>query len=636
MLQTRNRSLQKLPLLEKCKQLITETRKLNISEVTKLLKAGALPNFIDLSTPFAWTPIHLAIPESGNSSSSDNTQTLNSLKILQLFSHYCSSNAFFAENGNGVNPFELSIAEADISIVEWFLTIMNDNPHLKHFINHKNNLPSNDTRCSGQTPLHMALRREDHAIVLLLVKAGSSTISPEVNGLTAIHLAIERRLPECLLPILEYTHFSELQAEYQHMTVLQFASHHMNIMQETVVQPIKILHAQQCLALVKSRIAIGNTENKNAESSSSYVSLRKEWMKIRAKFRIPLKNKIMTFPMNRISNNSNFSGNIIQIRSKKTTLKNVFEKQFRDIDWCSIYHGSPVMSSDLRILRYQKLSPSAQQLKKLVHRSQALMAVPGKHKIQALNLKLQEEITIDDERNIFKMSVGNKEHNKYFELREILDISHPCKRRNKNKRIYGVFAKIDIPRKTYIMEYLGEVMTNDEYTQRMNGFDRHSAKRRNLRLDTFHDKRNQTESFITGYLIDSSYYSNECVFVNDKRDDVFNNSRSHNASFFEITIDGWPHMFLRAYLNIKAGEEILTEYGMKFWKDFNEDIIEEQKLINYYSYKIQRKREVEELKANDTLVHQQSLIDVLDTSSDEPLQIERKRKLSKNYRNIDH
>jgi hypothetical protein len=47
------------------------------------------------------------------------------------------------------------------------------------------------------------------------------------------------------------------------------------------------------------------------------------------------------------------------------------------------------------------------------------------------------------------------------------------------------------------------------------------------------------------------------------------NLRSHahaqNAEFVEVTIDGWPHMFLVALRDIAIGEEILVSYGDAYW-----------------------------------------------------------------------
>ena len=91
-------------------------------------------------------------------------------------------------------------------------------------------------------------------------------------------------------------------------------------------------------------------------------------------------------------------------------------------------------------------------------------------------------------------------------------------------------------------EYTGLVCTENEYLSKIGGFKRFDAQWR------IHCPRSYTPSIDkqqkdNRLLVDASYYSNECVFVNDATsDDVFGKWDNHNVSFFEIVINDWPHM----------------------------------------------------------------------------------------------
>merc|ERR1711971_430493 len=177
---------------------------------------------------------------------------------------------------------------------------------------------------------------------------------------------------------------------------------------------------------------------------------------------------------------------------------------------------------------------------------------------------------------------------------EILDVAHPAKRHNQNSAVFGLFAKRKLAKKTIIMEYGGLVCTENEYLAKLKQFKRFDAQWRIHTLQSYVPTVKEQKD--NRLLVDASYYSNECVFVNDAtNDDVFGKWADHNVSFFEIIIDDWPHMFLRVFDDIEEGEELLTEYGSTFWREFKSDMATSTSLNEYHEHRSQREKEVKKL-----------------------------------------
>lgn len=83
------------------------------------------------------------------------------------------------------------------------------------------------------------------------------------------------------------------------------------------------------------------------------------------------------------------------------------------------------------------------------------------------------------------------------------------------------------------------------------------------------------------FVVDASFHCNETVFVNgqfvtyssnpvfvspDIRDISENTGkRRQNCVFEEFLISGWPHMFLVTTTKIKKHDQLLTDYGERYW-----------------------------------------------------------------------
>merc|ERR1712154_443132 len=78
---------------------------------------------------------------------------------------------------------------------------------------------------------------------------------------------------------------------------------------------------------------------------------------------------------------------------------------------------------------------------------------------------------------------------------------------------------------------------------------------------------------------------------------IFGKWSDHNVSFFEIIINGWPHMFLRAFHDIRKGDELSTEYGNAFWRTFKADMDTSAALNKYHWQRMHRVEQVKALKA---------------------------------------
>ena len=81
-------------------------------------------------------------------------------------------------------------------------------------------------------------------------------------------------------------------------------------------------------------------------------------------------------------------------------------------------------------------------------------------------------------------------------------------------------------------------------------------------------------SQIPSLIIDAYDCANRLVMVNDYRKDILNensklNSRKMiNAEWVSVYLSGWPYMILVAKKPIKAGSELLSDYGKEYWQSF--------------------------------------------------------------------
>ncbi|TFK20138.1 SET domain protein [Coprinopsis marcescibilis] len=123
-------------------------------------------------------------------------------------------------------------------------------------------------------------------------------------------------------------------------------------------------------------------------------------------------------------------------------------------------------------------------------------------------------------------------------IRKIQDVAHPANGQ------CGLFAGQKIGAATFIIDYIGEIHTDDR-----------PESDYDLSLARLEDG--------TSIGVDASHMGNEARFVNDYR----GIRRKHNAQFSEYrTRSGELRICIRSCEDIKKGEEILVSYGKSWWK----------------------------------------------------------------------
>lgn len=312
---------------------------------------------------------------------------------------------------------------------------------------------------------------------------------------------------------------------------------------------------------------------------------------------------------------------------RKVSIDEAFELQHRSLKWITTYHGE--LNVNQRFIYKQKYSSFTEKFRNCLYKHQSQLNISNEQqlikqnhnketklkknkkikrlsspifkyddnkwiKVEAINDELEEELTQNDRKKLYEFSIGKCKENKKVSIMEINDICHPAKRDNLDQPVFGIFATEHISKTEIIFEYVGCVMSFNEYENEVSCYQRFDGQYRSHKLESYSDNQ-----FNNGFVINSSYFSNECVFVNDAtHDNLFGKWSFHNVSFFEIVINDWPHIFLRAFVDIKPGEELLTEYGNGFWKRFQDDMTTSYNLNQYYQHRIYREKEVNQLLNN--------------------------------------
>ncbi|ETO06770.1 hypothetical protein RFI_30624, partial [Reticulomyxa filosa] len=179
--------------------------------------------------------------------------------------------------------------------------------------------------------------------------------------------------------------------------------------------------------------------------------------------------------------------------------------------------------------------------------------------------------------------------------------------------VYGLFAVQDIPKHTVLFEYTGVVNQVREAEKLLHDIEHELDQTTlcNLNGQThWHQQRDKTFSWgpvpNDQMVIDPQDYHNEGVYMNDYRDDFTKENncsssstkdntdlkmasnddaeakditkkadddkkislptskRTANVTMHEVLVNYWPHIFAE----IKAGEELLTDYGEDYWDNF--------------------------------------------------------------------
>lgn len=111
---------------------------------------------------------------------------------------------------------------------------------------------------------------------------------------------------------------------------------------------------------------------------------------------------------------------------------------------------------------------------------------------------------------------------------------------------YGVRTKVNIPKKTLILEYTGEVLFLDAFRQRM----------QSIYKD---DKHHYCLELSGGLVLDGHRMGSLCRFVN--------HSCKPNCCMEKIYVDGLPRMILQAEEDIAAGTELTYDYKFDNFED---------------------------------------------------------------------
>ncbi|KIO34292.1 hypothetical protein M407DRAFT_54133, partial [Tulasnella calospora MUT 4182] len=145
-------------------------------------------------------------------------------------------------------------------------------------------------------------------------------------------------------------------------------------------------------------------------------------------------------------------------------------------------------------------------------------------------------------------SVKPLQKSRLVKIQVIADPSHPARGQR------GLFASQKIPPSTHILDYLGEVHSDD-------------------RLDSDYDlsllqsssplSGNDTET-CTNIGVDAMRMGNEARFINDYRG---TGVAKPNVDFREREVDGELRMSVWSCARgLRKGEEILVSYGKSWWK----------------------------------------------------------------------
>eukprot|EP00669_Euglena_mutabilis_P012998 TRINITY_DN7723_c0_g1_i1.p1 TRINITY_DN7723_c0_g1~~TRINITY_DN7723_c0_g1_i1.p1 ORF type:complete len:425 (-),score=75.16 TRINITY_DN7723_c0_g1_i1:253-1503(-) len=119
-----------------------------------------------------------------------------------------------------------------------------------------------------------------------------------------------------------------------------------------------------------------------------------------------------------------------------------------------------------------------------------------------------------------------------------------------------------LPSHHIIGVYAGQMVTNEQY--------------RNLRLSVLAKLHRSRYSYgvevtVEGQLltIDSLESGNQTMIINDCRTEPYESDAFDcfpNVQFVEVTLNGWPHVFVETTKKIKFGAEILVDYGPGYWE----------------------------------------------------------------------
>eukprot|EP01083_Nonionella_stella_P003094 8808_1 len=631
---TRSKSKKKQTLQEKSQSLYDAVYHRKIEVARSYLEAGAKPDFQSPRDNLFFNSFHAALAKYHGGSGAnlmEEKETSVHIDLLNMLLMYSEekTETIFGQDAYGMNPFEWACADGKSKCTQWFIDLLHRAPWkdiADTIINRVLDLPSTlvGERCKrirNQTPIQLATRSEDVDTVRVLCR---NNVRPDVghtniNGDNALHIAITAHTPRVLYELANIANLKDLQIQNnRNFDAQQLAIHQYQMAMTTAVTPKTLLATYQCKKIIESRLN---------------HSLSDDWERIK-RHPMPKCNAVMTFwksgeeknpntnalkpapiPMDEDTNNEIFA-DVMRMKTKTEQYRKISFEQACDAQhscpsWITTYRGT--LDVKERYVFKQMLSPFAKQFKMLRNQLNASMGNQIKHKsnhikgalspnvfeykdqmiqVQAVNEELEKELTLQQRIEFYLFANGKRriKSMKHVEIREILDPCHPCKRHNPDGPVFGLFATKDLPQKMIVGEYGGYMCTQDEYEAQIGHYERFDGQQYTFKFDTLTPEARDCEG--SKFMINASYYSNELAFVNDgTKDSLFGKWSELNVSFFEIVINGWPHAFFRMFRDVKKGDELLTDYGNAFWRNYKNDMNTSKQLDRYYTHRRKRDRE---------------------------------------------
>ncbi|KAL7570319.1 hypothetical protein ACA910_017166 [Epithemia clementina (nom. ined.)] len=149
----------------------------------------------------------------------------------------------------------------------------------------------------------------------------------------------------------------------------------------------------------------------------------------------------------------------------------------------------------------------------------------------------------------------------------IRDPKHSCVRHFPEPTApqYCLVAVENIAAGTVLCEYAGLVRreTDEDGIPEQNSYGFKLQK-----LDEWVLKTAET-CYEKSFILDARSVFNESSLINDIRTDVLARERpdrEENVGCKEVLLNKWPHVFLVSTRDIKAGEELITDYGPSYWE----------------------------------------------------------------------
>ena len=115
---------------------------------------------------------------------------------------------------------------------------------------------------------------------------------------------------------------------------------------------------------------------------------------------------------------------------------------------------------------------------------------------------------------------------------------------------FGIFATQTIPSDTLLAEYTGIVQARES---------------EQTILETL-GERYRIDLGDCPLVVNAKTHRNEMSLINDYRQVI----QAANVEYVNVTVDGWPHVFVKTVKTISPGNELLVDYGSDYWAAFRE------------------------------------------------------------------